>query len=300
MAAEDYHADPCPEPSLSGSIAIPLIHRSPRHAWWKHPRLNSDAEREESKRMDFGTVAHELLLGTGRGVEVIDADNFTTKAAREARDTARAMGKTPCLARDYEKAESMVLIAQICLDAAGWSWSKAKPEVSLIWREEHAWCRGMVDGLSDDRRVVLDYKTTSASARPDDAERSLYDLNYHMKAAFYERGLNVLDPANVGRREFIFLFQETDPPYECALLSPSEAGLTIGRKQATYAINRWKACIAANDWPGYGNTLHRAVIPAWTEKRWLEREMSDGFATGETYPGETSPVYPINGKAGFL
>jgi hypothetical protein len=38
--AVDYHADPCPEPSLSAHIAALLCARSPRHAWAAHPKLN--------------------------------------------------------------------------------------------------------------------------------------------------------------------------------------------------------------------------------------------------------------------
>lgn len=299
LAAEVYHSDPCPEPSLSGSVAIPLVHRSPLHAWWNHPRLNPDFEREESSRLDVGSIAHKLLLGKGADVVVIDAEGFQTKAAREARDNARAAGKLPVLSGVYENIRQMTDMAGAFLDDALPKWRCGKPEQVLIWREQGAWCRGMVDMLSDDRCVVLDYKTTSASARPDDVERQLFDMHYHLKAAFYERGLNVLDPENVNRRDFLFLFQETDPPFACSLIRLSEGAMTIGRKQATYAIRRWARCIAANDWPGYGGVPHRASPPPWVEQRWMSREMSDPDATGETYPGETMPVYAINGGAGF-
>ena len=37
LSAEAYHADPCPEPSLSASIANVLLQRSPAHARIQHP-----------------------------------------------------------------------------------------------------------------------------------------------------------------------------------------------------------------------------------------------------------------------
>ena len=299
LAADVYHSDPCPTPSLSGSVAIPLVHRSPRHAWWAHPRLNAATERHESSRMDLGTVAHELLLGVGGGIEVIDADSFTTKAAREARDAAREAGKTPVLTAAYEQAKAMSERAREFLDHAVIGWTDGKPEQTMFWQEGDAWCRGMVDWLKNDLRTVIDYKTTGTSARPDDVERHLFDMNYHLKAAFYERGLNVLDPANIGRREFLFLFQETDAPFECSLVTLSEGAMTIGRKQATYAIRRWQSCMRSGVWQGYGLDWKTASPPPWIEQRWLAREMSDPFATGETEPGETMPVYPVNGNAGF-
>lgn len=299
LPAEVYHADPCPEPSLSGSVAIPLVHRSPRHAWWAHPRLNKEAEQQESTRMDLGTVAHALLLGAGGEVQVIDAENYTTKAAREARDAAREAGKTPVLAGAYGQAQKMASAAHIFLDNAVIGWKDGAPEQALIWQEGDAWCRGMVDWLKNDRRTVIDYKTTGTSARPDDVERHLFDMNYHLKAAFYERGLNVLDPDGAGRREFLFLFQETDAPYACSIVTLSEGAMMIGRKQATYAIRRWQQCMRSGVWPSYGLAWHTASPPPWIEQRWMAREMSDPFATGATSPDEVSPVYPLNGKAGF-
>lgn len=300
LAADVYHSDPAPEPSLSGSVAVPLVHRSPRHAWWAHPRLNAEAESKSSDRMDLGTVAHALLLGAGGEVEVIEADNYTTKAAREARDTARAAGKTPVLTGAYEQAEAMAERAREFMGHAVLGWQDGKPEQSMFWREGEAWCRGMMDWLMNDRLMVIDYKTTGTSARPDDVERHLFDMNYHLKAAFYERGLNVLHPEGTGRRKFVFLFQETDAPYECSLVTLSEGAMMIGRKQATYAIRRWQQCMRSGVWPGYGLSWHTASPPPWIEQRWLAREMSDPFATGATEPGEESPVYPVHGKAGFV
>jgi len=300
IPAKDYHADPCPDPSLSGSIAVPLVHRSPHHAWWNHPRLNPEFEREESSRLDLGSVAHALLLKAGAEIEVVLADDYRTKAAQQARDAAREAGKIPVLSDQYDNASCMAAVANDYLRAAiGWGSFGGVAETVMIWRENDAWLRGMVDWMRDDMSIVLDYKTTSASARPEDIVRSLFDLNYHLKAAFYERGLNVLDPPGIGRRKFLLLFQEIDPPYECSLIQMSENALTIGRKQATYAIRLWQRCIATGDWPGYGISAFAALPPPWIEQRWLEREMTDPFATGETYPGEMSPVIPLHGKKGF-
>lgn len=300
LPADVYHADPCPEASLSGSVAIPLVHRSPRHAWHAHPRLNPNHQREESSRLDLGSVAHKLVLDAGADVMVIDAADWRTKAAQEARDAAREAGKLPVLAAKFAEANAMAEVAHAFLrDSIGFAPNRGAAEQTLIWQEGSTWCRGMVDWLDDKLDLVIDYKTTASSARPEDAERSLFDLNYHLKAAFYERGLNVLDPGGVGRRQFLFLFQEIEAPFECSLITLSEGAMTIGRKQATYAIRRWQECMRTNSWPGYGHDRFSASPPPWIEKRWLDREMSDPFATGETAPGELMPVYPVFGNAGF-
>ena len=74
MSAERYHRDPTPGISLSASLAHVLLTQSAAHAAYKHPKLRPvDAEPEESRRMDLGTLAHALLLGEGRDIVSIDS-----------------------------------------------------------------------------------------------------------------------------------------------------------------------------------------------------------------------------------
>lgn len=291
IAAEDYHKDPCPAPSLSASLALPLLNRSPRHAWWRHPRLNP-AWREMGKRrdMEIGTAAHAMLLEAGRPLAVIDVESYRSKAAQAERDEAIAAGKTPILASDYETALAMIEVAGHKLDMELPGWSSGEAEVVMAWREGNAWCRSMVDLLSPDRGLVLDYKTTGMSAEPVTASRTLFNMAYHFKAAFYERGLDVLDPDGRGRRQFLFLFQETEEPYECSLIEPDAAAMTIARKQITAAIEIWQRCMADDVWPGYPSGVYRAQLPSWMEARWLEREDADPALTGALSPGEAQPV----------
>lgn len=283
LPEDQYHADPCPEPSLSGSVAIPLVHRSPLHAWHKHCRLNPNYKCEDSSRLDLGSACHAMLLGAGAEIEVIDFADYRTKAAQEARDVAIASGKIPMIAEKHKIAVAMSGVAK---EFIGDLTVNGRPEQVMVWREGQAWCRGMVDWLADDRRLVLDYKTTAGSANPADVERTLFDQNYHMKAAFYERGLDVLDldRSNIGRRKFLFMFQEIDAPFACSMVRLSEGAMTIGRKQSTYAIRRWQQCMKSSDWPGYGTLTHMMETPSWIEGRWINREINDPFATGETSP----------------
>src|SRR5690348_15257594 len=87
ISANDYHADPCPEPSLTQSIAK-LILRSPAHARVAHPRLNPDQPERDGRRYDVGNIAHRLLLGRGRELEIIPGDDWVAdrKAKAELRE----------------------------------------------------------------------------------------------------------------------------------------------------------------------------------------------------------------------
>src|SRR5215471_6763533 len=93
-----YHADPAPEPSLSASIAELLIKRSPKHAFHAHPRLNPKWKpKEPSQEMDDGRVLHSMLLGTPSPVIEVDAEDWRTNRAKEAKADARASGKVAVL-----------------------------------------------------------------------------------------------------------------------------------------------------------------------------------------------------------
>src|SRR5699024_9463999 len=76
--------------SLSATGAKTLLTNPARFAWER------DNGRPEKRVFDLGTLAHALILGNpDRRVTVIDAYDWRTKAAREARDAAYAAGQVP-------------------------------------------------------------------------------------------------------------------------------------------------------------------------------------------------------------
>lgn len=278
--AETYHADPAPEPSLSSSVAAVLLNRSPRHAWTAHPRLNPDHEPEERALLDFGSAAHALLLGRGKGIEVIDHADWRTKAAKEARGEAYAAGKTPILAKDAMRAEVMVTAARAQIAAIPEAVEAFGPdgasEVVLVWRDGDVWCRGMVDRLriAGTTAVICDFKTTTASAHPAAVSRRLYDMGYDLQAAFYRRGLLALRP-DVTRVLSLLLTQETEPPFALSAVTLDPATFALAEKRIAAALGMWRHCLRAGQWPGYPPAVATAELPGWIESAWLEREMAD-------------------------
>lgn len=87
----EYHADPCPEPSLSSTIAKTLLASSPLHAAVRHPRLARQQQKVEREAFDRGKVAHapvedklhviELNIATLRGL----AEHAAARAPEELR-----------------------------------------------------------------------------------------------------------------------------------------------------------------------------------------------------------------------
>lgn len=274
LSAETYHADPCAVPSLSTSIAKLLVDRSPRHAWFAHPRLNPAHEREERDIFDLGSVAHSRMLGDPKPLAVIDAPDWRTKDAREARDAARAAGKLPILAANMERVDAMVTAvrAQLAGHAeASDAFTDGRPEQTLIWQERGVWCRARLDWLPAGGRVFDDFKSTSGAAHPDAwGARQFFDTGADLQAAFYRRGiravLGISDPV------FRFVVAELDPPHALCVMQPGPDVLAIADRKVDVALDLWRHCLRHNRWPGYPSRTCHIELPTYRETAWLLRE----------------------------
>lgn len=276
IASADYYADPCPTPSLTQSLAKVLIERSPLHAWHQHPRLNPDYRERDGREpwLDIGNIAHQLLLGRGKSIVVLDYDDWRTKAAKEAREAAAEKGQLAVLAKHHGRANRMVEAAreQLILRGIGDLFgSDGDAECCLAWKEDNLWFRQLLDWINAGRSAIADYKTTE-SAPPHALSRKLFDGGWHIQAAMAERGLDALD-MHVGRREYLFVCQETEPPYQLTVTNIGEAALTMGRKMLDFAVNQWRECMAENRFPGYPINIEHPDFPMWAEAEWLNREV---------------------------
>jgi hypothetical protein len=253
--AATYHADPCPRPSLSNSIAHILIEQSPAHAYLAHPRLNPAHTRESDSRFDLGSAAHSMLLEPHKDpIVIVDADDWRTKAAKEQRADAQAQGKYAVLARQYADIQSMVTAARVYLETTELAGilDSGDAERTLIWNEGETWCRARPDMMSADRRVILDYKST-ASAAPDFIARQIGRMGYDLQSEFYLRGHHAI----TGREDsaFVFLFQEITRPYACSLVSLSNAYREVGQLKAKRTLDIWEKCMRTKHWPGYDSRV---------------------------------------------
>jgi hypothetical protein len=256
-----YHADPCPEPSLSSSIAKEIVNRSPLHAMIKHPRLGTPEIKEPNRTRDIGSAVHVLTLGRGARIVSIDADAYRKDPVKEQRDAAYAAGHIPLLNPDLEAAHEMAKIVRPVI--LSYLPKGFRPELVLAWQQESIWLRTMVDAT--DMRVVVDLKTTASECDPESVRRRFNDDANDIQAAFIERGLDALDPGNRGRRRFVFIYQEQAPPYAVTPLLVSEASLTVARHSVDYAVSTWAACLQSGAWPGYGATMSEPT--PWMQSR---------------------------------
>jgi len=273
---DDYHADKLPEPiggvpSLSNSLAKVLLDRSPAHAYSAHPRLGGAGREWPAATLatfDRGKLAHKLLLGKGAEIVVVDAEDWKTKAAREARDQARAAGKIPALRAPYDEAVKAAPIICDKLAACGVVLD-GESEVQVAWHERIAdpvLCRGMLDHLVFDARkrtaTVYDLKTT-ADAKPESVSRSVVRYGYDTQRAAYSHAIEYLLGLEPAKIDFVFIFAETAPPY--AVL-PGRLDATLharGEERWSQAVDVWADCLRTGVWPEYARSIVEIEAPPW-------------------------------------
>jgi PDDEXK-like domain of unknown function (DUF3799) len=268
----EYLADPCPEPSLSSGIAHRCLSQSPLHAFTAHPRLGA-ALREASDASDLGTIAHQIMLeGTDDGLVVVDAKDWRTKAAQEARDAARAAGRPAILAHVRGRLDDMLQAVYDAVMASEYdeAFARARKEQTIVWTEGPTWCRARPDVW--DSTVLMDYKTTAGTAQPEAwARAQIIGGGVGMQAAHYRRAVY----AETGELlPFIFMVQEQSAPYAVSFVGLDPAWTELVDRQWQAALALWSSCLRSGKWPGYGSRTYWMEPPAWHLARFEEQNVN--------------------------
>lgn len=184
-----------------------------------------------------------------------------TKAGKE--EYAAALARLP---------ESGVLMVQEDIDRydairdavlahpfAGPLIESGQSEVSVLWEEYWIQCKARFDSLTDDRRVILDLKTTTF-AHPDIVSRHSYKLGYHHQAAWYLRGARA---AGLDIERFVFVFVEKTSPHMVCCYELDSDALDIGDAEMDDALRHYVECRTTGLYPGYGFDVQKLSLPAW-------------------------------------
>jgi len=278
-------------PAVSASLLKTIITRCPKAAWYES-WMNIERERDTSKAMDAGTIAHGILLeGSEDGIEVIDPNDhpaertgaipkgWTNKSIKDARDLAREQGKIPILLDDYGTIKDMVSMAWEFIESLKATepaiWQAFQPEggeseVTMIWQDGPTKCRIRPDRITADRKLIVDYKTGGTSAEPDLWGRTqMIRMGYYTSAAFYLRGVKALCgevPA------YIWLVQEQEAPFLCSLVGLDPHAADLGARKIEHGLALWRQCMDTGRWPAYPTRVCYPEIPPWEDAAWQERE----------------------------
>lgn len=262
MPEDIYHADPVPGGSLSSSGARKLL---PPGCPARY-RYERDCPPAPKGVFDFGTAAHSLVLGRGKPLAWLEAEDWRTKAAKEWREAVRAEGSVPLLRDEYNQVQAMAdairehpLAGPLLADAG-------TAENSCFWQDPEfgIWRRARLDSHrhGSGRLIVTDYKTTSC-AEPGAFARSVANYGYHAQASYYLDAV----AACFGEADAAFLLvaQEKTPPYLVTVAGLDTAALRAGDAINCRAMEIYRDCQMTNIWPGYqaDGEISYLSLPPW-------------------------------------
>ncbi len=284
LPPEVYHGDPVPGGSLSSGGAKLLLPPScpAKFRYW------ADNQRPTKPEFDFGHAAHKLILGAGPDIEVVtgsgkDPNSWRTDDDREAVQAAHDAGRIPVKPKVMEQAEAMAAAVR-AHPVAGplFEPGTGHAEQSLFWvdAEFGVWRRARPDWLPAWRTpegllLVPDYKTCR-DADPASLERALVDLGYDQQADWYSAAAVALGLARAEELEFLFVFQEKDPPHVITVMRAGAGALERGRARNRKAMHLYRRCSERGVWPGYVEGVGLLSLPRWTQRE-FDDDMEAGF-----------------------
>ena len=261
--SDTYHSQKdAKTPRLTYSIAKILLAKSPLHAWYRHPLLGGQSIKP-SKAMDIGSIGHDMLLGGGDPIDILEFDSFRKKEAQEAKALSYSSGHIPILRKDYDQLEHVVSkVKEQLLVHAPEFFDDHLSEHPVIWTAENGIeCQSKYDWVSPTTGLMIDLKFTT-DASPDKCTKKIIDMGYDVQEAFYTEAFNKTYPEMAGRTNWKFIFIETEEPHAISVIETDSTFKELGRVKMNYALDVWENCLDTNQWPGYGRQVVEA--PHWS------------------------------------
>jgi hypothetical protein len=211
-----------------------------------HYRASILEPRDPTAAMRFGRVVHAVLLGQPYKV---------WEGTRRGKDWERfeaAAGPDALIVTidEYDR-------AMRCCDAVGAN-ALATPllvgghEIEWTWTTLGRKCAGRIDVLGDP--FITEFKTAS-STEPMQFIRGALRLCYHAQLAWYIDATQSI--ANVAH----IVAVEVAPPYCVQVFTLSPRAIEAGRKLYRLWLERLLVCEAANEWPGYCQSIVPFDVP---------------------------------------
>jgi hypothetical protein len=272
-----YHDDPGVEPSASSGILRTIIGSTAKHAWQKHPRLNSAYEPSVgTEAMNRGSILHALTLETPPPFRVLDVADYRSGAAKALRDETIAAGLIPVKSADINELYDIAASIRAGLKAMPEVWAAMQDavasqmtEVSLLWREQGVLCRCRYDTLPAARfGATYDPKFTGLSAEPDAFGKKVTN-DYAFQADLYPRAVKALRGDSP---LFVFVAIETNAPYGITLHALDPEAADLARQKVDAALAVWAQCLRSGVWPSYSSLIHYHGAKPWEINAWEEKQ----------------------------
>lgn len=240
---------------------LDLINQSPAHF---------KVERKPPTRpMAIGSAVHAAVLEPdefARQYVMVDAKDRRAKAWKDA---VQEFGEEFCLMP--AEAENIAQVQRAIRNhktADELTSAEGFRELSAFVQdpETGALVRSRFD-LVTTGAVSVDLKTTR-SATAEDFSRSIANFRYHVQAAFYSDVFEWITGEPLER--FWFVCVETEPPYTVACYYLDDESIAIGRHEYRENLNRYAACLRADNWPKYSPDSPVISLPGWKLNEYAE------------------------------
>ena len=228
--------------AISSHWLIEMLN-SPAACWRKYLDPQRSAQKQTDS-MKFGTLVHCLALTPGQFAQsFLVADYERRSIAGKARYSQLSeTGLT--LIKPTELDQALAIVAALhAKPAIRKLLQRSKKERTVIQPRQRGLLplKARLDLHHEAKRQVVELKTTwNLAATQTTMERYRYPLS----AAFYRdlvRGQSV-----------VFVFVQTTPPHEVAVMPMERQQLQAGREQWQSALARFDQCWCRNDWPEAG------------------------------------------------
>jgi hypothetical protein len=263
LTDEEYFSPQLATTTLSSTGARELL-KPGGPARYRH---QADTGTVETKRaFDLGHAVHTWTLGNGPDVVLFPGTGKNPEAWQKEDDKTavanlRAAGKVPLRPADYAAAEAMVAAVK-AHPLAKKLLATGKPERTLIWRDPATgvMCRAKTDWLR--WAGIVDLKTAE-SADAEALSKASYNHGYAIQAPFYLRGFRDRFP-NAPEPFFVHIAVEKTPPYLVHVNQLTERAMAWGDRQVSQALEIYRDCTAAGQWPGYPlDEITDIDLPGW-------------------------------------
>jgi hypothetical protein len=282
-----YHMDPCKHPSLSAHTAMRLLRCPEDVMRTHPKLGGSVRQREYTDAMDNGNLIDALLTGakyvpsakasyaaTGKNgkelaaveweafgdLVIVDTDAWQSNSAKEIRELARGQNKTPILRSDFVSQYGKVPEYLARLELAGVTLEGVQTQVPIYWVEESSTgqrvqCRGLLDIVDtaecpetgEDCGVVITDLKTAADISDKAIARSIFQYNYHVQCAVYQRGY--MKATDVIARVRLAFLRTSLPAARADWLC--DTWLQFGALLWERAVDIWAECLSTGYWPGH-------------------------------------------------
>jgi len=241
--------------AVSRSQLWTLYSKSPLHAKSSPPK--------KSKSLDLGKATHIAILEPERLESMVMKGPLDRRGNKWADlvEYCNAYGKIPLTSGDYDKAFFMRDAAHRLPELQRLT-QGGLVEHSGYWIDEETGieCRTRPDIVNEQLRLAADVKT-SESASEAAFGRSVAEYGYHLQESFIGEGWQKAGGGPIDG--FLFIVIEPQYPFVTAIHELVPSAIMEGQAIMRKALNRWKECTDANDWPAYGTGVLQTDIPKW-------------------------------------